>query len=224
MWDIYSPLHHCGVILLSQCLNHHCIIYHYLLFIFCSSFDSLLMRVADIHGQIVITNLDKVFTHHNITVFVNQLLYSGFSEWLFCLQARNWNSLIHSQFILTCTWNKTLLASDSKWRRAPKFSNIFMLTLELHILALACSYQNICLNSIKQNLQVLLSFLLQYATDYKMVAVGNDTNGTTLYQKVGTRSIPTHTHTSEFPLETVDASSSGLEDFNAPEKWEKFLS
>uniref|UniRef100_A0A668UQA3 Amino acid transporter n=1 Tax=Oreochromis aureus TaxID=47969 RepID=A0A668UQA3_OREAU len=27
-------------------------------------------------------------------------------------------------------------------------------------------------------------FMLQYATDYKMVAVGNDTNGTTLYQKV----------------------------------------
>lgn len=26
--------------------------------------------------------------------------------------------------------------------------------------------------------------MLQYATDYKMVAVGNDTNGTTLYQKV----------------------------------------
>ena len=25
---------------------------------------------------------------------------------------------------------------------------------------------------------------VQYATDYKMVAVGNDTNGTILYQKV----------------------------------------
>uniref|UniRef100_A0A4W6C5F6 Amino acid transporter n=1 Tax=Lates calcarifer TaxID=8187 RepID=A0A4W6C5F6_LATCA len=29
-----------------------------------------------------------------------------------------------------------------------------------------------------------LSFMFQYATDYKMVAVGNNTNGTTLYQKV----------------------------------------
>lgn len=27
--------------------------------------------------------------------------------------------------------------------------------------------------------------VLQYATDYKTVAVGNDTNGTILYQKVG---------------------------------------
>uniref|UniRef100_A0A8D3D7K9 Amino acid transporter n=1 Tax=Scophthalmus maximus TaxID=52904 RepID=A0A8D3D7K9_SCOMX len=31
---------------------------------------------------------------------------------------------------------------------------------------------------------LFLSFIFQYATDYKMVAVGNDTNGTTLYQKV----------------------------------------
>ena len=28
--------------------------------------------------------------------------------------------------------------------------------------------------------------MFQYATDYKMVAVGNDTNGTILYQKVQT--------------------------------------
>lgn len=27
--------------------------------------------------------------------------------------------------------------------------------------------------------------MLQYATDYKMVAAGNDSNGTILYQKVG---------------------------------------
>lgn len=30
-----------------------------------------------------------------------------------------------------------------------------------------------------------LPLVLQYATDYKMVAAGNDSNGTTLYQKVG---------------------------------------
>ena len=42
---------------------------------------------------------------------------------------------------------------------------------------------------------LFLSFMLQHVTDYKMVAVGNDTNGTILYQKVGAGSIPPHTHT-----------------------------
>lgn len=44
---------------------------------------------------------------------------------------------------------------------------------------------------------LFLSFMLQHVTDYKMVAVGNDTNGTILYQKVGAGSIPPHTHTFE---------------------------
>lgn len=39
--------------------------------------------------------------------------------------------------------------------------------------------------------------MFQYATDYKMVAVGNDTNGTILYQKVQTA---THTHTLKHTL------------------------
>lgn len=36
-----------------------------------------------------------------------------------------------------------------------------------------------------------LPLVLQYATDYKMVAAGNDSNGTILYQKVG-GTVPPH--------------------------------
>lgn len=69
---------------------------------------------------------------------------------------------------------------------AQTFSIIYILTLELHISALEWPKQK-CTNEQHQTKllqQVFLSFIFQYATDYKMVAVGNDTNGTTLYQKV----------------------------------------
>lgn len=35
--------------------------------------------------------------------------------------------------------------------------------------------------------------MLQYATDYKMVAAGSDSNGTILYQKVGVNTTNTVT-------------------------------
>lgn len=44
---------------------------------------------------------------------------------------------------------------------------------------------------------VRLVCMLQYATDYKMVAVGNDTNGTALYQKVSAQ------HTSGVQSQTM---------------------
>uniref|UniRef100_A0A3Q0RU57 Amino acid transporter n=1 Tax=Amphilophus citrinellus TaxID=61819 RepID=A0A3Q0RU57_AMPCI len=57
----------------------------------------------------------------------------------------------------------------------------------------ALNTNNLGLESVSSNkettdsfldLHVFLFFMLQYATDYKMIAVGNDSNGTTLYQKV----------------------------------------
>uniref|UniRef100_A0A6Q2YBA2 Amino acid transporter n=1 Tax=Esox lucius TaxID=8010 RepID=A0A6Q2YBA2_ESOLU len=48
----------------------------------------------------------------------------------------------------------------------------------------ALNTNNLVLESVTNNKETTDSFLDLYATDYKMVAVGNDTNGTTLYQKV----------------------------------------
>uniref|UniRef100_A0A3B4FHW4 Amino acid transporter n=2 Tax=Haplochromini TaxID=319058 RepID=A0A3B4FHW4_9CICH len=48
----------------------------------------------------------------------------------------------------------------------------------------ALNTNNLGLESVSSNKETTDSFLDLYATDYKMVAVGNDTNGTTLYQKV----------------------------------------
>uniref|UniRef100_A0A673ZM91 Amino acid transporter n=1 Tax=Salmo trutta TaxID=8032 RepID=A0A673ZM91_SALTR len=48
----------------------------------------------------------------------------------------------------------------------------------------ALNTNNLGLESVNTNKETTDSFLDLYATDYKMVAVGNDTNGTILYQKV----------------------------------------
>lgn len=49
-----------------------------------------------------------------------------------------------------------------------------------------------------------LALVLQYATDYKMVAAGNDSNGTVLYQKVGVQLMKrTHAVTHAFNREVL---------------------
>lgn len=48
------------------------------------------------------------------------------------------------------------------------------------------------INKISGNTKTLFFFPFQYATDYKMVSLGNNTNGTTIYQKVGTQNCSKH--------------------------------
>lgn len=67
------------------------------------------------------------------------------------------------------------------------------------------------------------SFMFQYATDYKMVAVGNDTNGTTLYQKVQTvKTFHAYSHTYNTQLHAHSHTLSYVK--HCPSEWKVVIS